>query len=52
MGIVTATGGTLIAHGVTTVHSTRVVGTYLDNGLYAQVRLTSDEAIINTYYRI
>jgi hypothetical protein len=34
---VTATGGTLIAHGVTTVHSTRVIGTYLDNGLYAQV---------------
>ena len=39
----TATGGTLIAHGVTTVHSTRVVGTYLDNGLYAQVRSSSTD---------
>ena len=37
MGLVTATGGTLIANGVTTVHTTRVFGTYLNGGNYAQV---------------
>eukprot|EP00094_Tigriopus_californicus_P002283 TCALIF_02204-PA protein Name:"Protein of unknown function" AED:0.24 eAED:0.28 QI:0/0.5/0.2/0.8/1/1/5/0/1468 len=37
VGLVTQTGGTLIAHGVTTVHSTRVFGTYMDDGQYAQV---------------
>ncbi len=38
VGLVTATGGTLIANGVTTVHTTRVFGTYLDgDNNYAQV---------------
>ena len=37
VGLVTATGGTLIANGVTTVHTTRVFGTYLNGGNYAQV---------------
>ncbi len=37
VGVVTQTGGTLIAHGVTTVHATRVVGTVLDDGNYAQI---------------
>ncbi len=37
VGLVTQTGGTLIAHGVTTVHVTRVVGTVLRDGNYAQV---------------
>ena len=37
MGIVTATGGALIANGVTTVHKTQVLGTYLPNGKYAQI---------------
>lgn len=37
VGLVTATGGTLIANGVTTVHTTRVFGTYLNGGNYAQI---------------
>ena len=40
MGLVTGTGGTLISNGITTVHTTRVFGTYLyDNGKdsYAQI---------------
>ena len=44
VGIVTATGGTLIANGVTTVHSTRVFGTYLDNGQYAQILQSTNKA--------
>ncbi len=37
LGVVTATGGTLIAHGTTTVHATRVIGTRIPNVGYAQV---------------
>ncbi len=33
----TATGGTLISNGITTVHTTRVFGTYLNGGQYAQI---------------
>lgn len=33
----TATGRTLISNGVTTVHTTRVFGTYLNGGDYAQI---------------
>ena len=35
--MVTATGGTLISNGITTVHTTRVFGTYLNGGNYAQI---------------
>ena len=41
LGLVTETDGTLIAHGVTTVHATRVVGTTLGNGQYAQILETT-----------
>ena len=41
VGLVTATGGTLIANGVTTVRSTEVIGTYLGNGQYAQIVATT-----------
>ena len=40
VGLVTGTGGTLISNGITTVHTTRVFGTYLNNNgqdSYAQV---------------
>lgn len=44
-GLVTKSGGTVINNGVTTVHETSVIGTYI-NGKYAQV-LQSTSSIIN-----
>jgi hypothetical protein len=40
VGLVTSTGNTLIANGVTTVNAIRVFGTYLSGGQYAQVILS------------
>lgn len=37
-GLVTKLGGTVVKDGVTTVHSTSVIGTYI-SGKYAQVRV-------------
>ena len=40
VGLITGTGGTLISNGITTVHTTRVFGTYLNangDGNYAQI---------------
>lgn len=44
-GLVTKSGGTVINNGLTTVHETSVIGTYI-NGKYAQV-LQSTSSIIN-----
>ncbi|KAG5668682.1 hypothetical protein PVAND_016611 [Polypedilum vanderplanki] len=44
-GLVTKSGGTVINNGVTTVHETSVIGTYI-SGKYAQV-LQSTSSIIN-----
>lgn len=44
-GLVTKSGGTVVNHGVTTVHETSVIGTYI-SGKYAQV-LQSTSSIIN-----
>ena len=35
--MITGTGGTLISNGITTVHTTRVFGTYNNGGDYAQI---------------
>lgn len=45
-GLVTKSGGTVVNNGLTTVHETSVIGTYI-NGKYAQV-LQSTSSIINT----
>ena len=37
VGLITGTGGTLISNGITTVHTTRVFGTYNNGGDYAQI---------------
>ena len=44
-GLVTKLGGTIVKDGLTTVHETNVIGTYI-NGKYAQV-LQSSSRIVN-----
>lgn len=46
-GLVTKSGGTVVNHGVTTVHETSVIGTYI-SGKYAQV-LQSTSSIIGNH---
>lgn len=49
LGLVTTLGGTVVKDGVTTVHETSVIGTYI-SGKYAQV-LNSNSKILNPGYK-
>ncbi|XP_047355802.1 mucin-17 isoform X2 [Vespa velutina] len=46
-GLVTKLGGTIVKDGLTTVHETSVIGTYI-NGKYAQVLQSSSRIIVGT----